>query len=118
MMRRIDIIIIFLSSGMVFSTFATSELRKPLKPAVQETVGAIRETVHGALGVVQFKDDQHNQKEFDSSLRELATGIANLILAGIHQKQNSEQYRTKEEVNELIEELVALVTSQIKDLSL
>lgn len=113
-----NFVIILLSTNIFFIIAHDNNLRKPLKPAVQETVGAIRETVHGALGVVQFKDDQQNQHEFDSSLRELATGIANLILAGIHQKQSNEQYRTKEEINELIKEIMVMIKLEIKDLSL
>lgn len=111
MMYRVRVHIIFLNVIFVLSSVANNSARRPLKPVAKETVSAIRETIHGALGLVQFKDDQENQKEFDNSLRELAMGIANLILVGVHEKQN----RAKEEQDAFIEELICIITDLIQN---
>src|SRR4051812_18506178 len=110
MMHYAGIQLIFLNGLFMFEVIANTIERRPLNPTAKETVSAIRETIHGALGVVQFKDDQENKKEFDSSVRELAVGIANLILVGVHEKQN----RAKEEQDAFIEELMCIIIAQVQ----
>lgn len=107
---------IFIHTFFIISIIANNENRKPLKPAVKETIGAIRETIHGALGVVQFNNDQQNKKEFDNSLKELAVGIANLILVGIHHKQDQDEYRFYK--GDLVEYIFSILKEEIQNMSL
>lgn len=88
-----------------------NELRKPLNPLAKEIINGVRETINGALGIVQHKDDLQNTKEFDSSLRELAQGIADLVLVGIHAKQDPE-YRFITQ-DQLVDDILEMIKAQV-----
>lgn len=79
--------------------------RKPLSPTAKETIGAVNSILHGALGMVQHKEDQEHHAEFASSLHELAHGFANLILA-VKQHNKMRSHLTKEKIEELIRQFV------------
>lgn len=107
---------IFLPSFFLISCITHANDCRQLNHLEQETVGAVRETINGALGVVQYQGDRQNQQQFDNSLRELAVGIANLILVGIHQKKERE-YRFKEQAD-LVEYILAILKAELKNMHL
>jgi hypothetical protein len=69
--------------------------RKPLSPTAKETIGAVNNIVHGALGMVQHKDEK-DEKEFATSIHELAAGIANLILVNVNRCESISSVQRKE----------------------
>ncbi|RTL04317.1 hypothetical protein EKK58_10945 [Candidatus Dependentiae bacterium] len=113
MMRHVSKKVFFIRSFFTAAIIVELQYCRQLPPLAQETVGAVRETINGALGVVQFQGDKQNQLQFDNALRELAVGIANLILVGIHNKQEKE-YRFKTDAD-FVEYILAILKAEIKN---
>ncbi|QQR53753.1 hypothetical protein IPH25_02725 [bacterium] len=80
---KTDLLLLCLLCNLQINSKAENHpLRKPLNQNAKELVHAINTIVHGALSMVEHKDNPEEKKEFGIGLHELAHGIADLLLTG------------------------------------